>query len=146
MIKNVQTGNFFFGLAGAFLAAVAGAAGWAWLRYKTEMDGDWMILVTGLLVGVAVRYMGGGFSRAYSMLGALFALLGAALGKLLSIISARAREDDADLVAAIDKFDYLTALEVVKPALTPMDGVFLAIALFAAYKIADKEESVWSEV
>lgn len=145
MIKNVETGNIFFGIVSGILAAGACAAAWCWLRYKTEIEGGWMLLVTGLLVGCAVRYGGGGFSRAYSVTGALLALAGCGMGKLVSLLGAKAREDGADVMAVLNKFDYSKAPEVVKPALSGVDWLFIVVAIFVAYRISDKEESVWTE-
>lgn len=145
MIKNVETGNIFFGIACGVLAAAACAAGWCWLRYKTEIEGGWMLLITGVVVGCAVRFCGGGFSRAYSVTGALLALAGCGIGKLLSLIGAKAREDGADVMAALNKFDYFKTLDVVKPALSGVDWLFIVVAVFIAYRISDKEETVWSE-
>ena len=145
MIKNVQTGNIFFGIACGIIAAAACAAGWCWLRYKTEIEGGWMLLITGLITGCAVRFCGSGFTRSFSVTGALLTLLGGGLGKLLSLIGARAREEGLQLMPALDKFDYSKALAVLKPAMSGVDWLFIAVAVFIAYRISDKEESVWTE-
>lgn len=71
-------------LVGGTVAAFVAALLWGTITYATGYQIGFMAIGVGFLVGYAVNYLGKGMSQTYSIIGAVFALLGCVLGNLFA--------------------------------------------------------------
>jgi hypothetical protein len=121
-------------LIGGLTAAVVGAAIWAAITVTTQFQIGFMAIGVGILAGLAVRYFGGGSGPVFGILGALFALVGCALGNLLSGISFIATEEGLPFFEALSQFDWSQSLDLLSAMTSAMDFVFYAIAVYEGFK------------
>lgn len=123
-------------IAGAF-AALAGAGAWAGVTVATGYQIGWMAIGVGVLVGYAVRYAGKGIELPYSVVGAVFALLGCVIGNLLTVSYFVAEEYGVpyDVVLA-DAMAPAFAIEMLTATFAPMDVLFYALAVYCGFKYA----------
>ena len=123
---------------GGLAAALIGAAIWAVVTVTTKMQIGFMAIGVGLLVGYAVRLLGKGSTPAYSIVGAVLALLGCVLGNLLSacafLADARAVSLASELSSVAKDFGLATSL--MQASFDGMDLVFYGIAAYEGFKFA----------
>ena len=74
-------------VVGGLSAAVLGAIVWAMFTVATNYQIGYMAIAVGLLVGFSVRYFGAGVDKHFGYIGAILALVGCALGNLLSQVN-----------------------------------------------------------
>jgi hypothetical protein len=125
-------------LAGA-VAAVIGASIWAAITVSTGYQIGWIAVGVGILVGYAVRIAGQGVTVAFSIIGAVFALVGCVLGNLLAGISVIADELEIGFFDALLNFDYSVSFEILGAMFSPMDLLFYGIAIWEGFKFAPIE-------
>lgn len=127
-----------FGIPGAvvggLVAALVGAAIWAAVTVSTGYQIGWMAVGVGFLVGFVVRLTGGGSSTIYGVVGAVFALLGCALGNLFSGIGFIAAEQQTGFMEALGAFDWSKSIDLLTAMSSPMDLLFYGIALYEGFK------------
>lgn len=129
--------NIIMGLIGGAVAALVGAGVWATIAYLTGYEIGWIAIGVGALVGIAVRVMGKGDTPAFGVLAALLALAGCVLGRLMAIWLVFANEYDLPLGQVIENISVIDAL---KRTASPIDAVFLIIALVVGYQVAVSRE------
>ncbi len=128
--------DFVYAIIGGLSASTVGAIIWALITVSTNYQIGYMAIAIGLLVGFSVRYFGAGIDYSYGIIGGFFALLGCALGNLLSQVAFIA---DAE---SLGYFDVLTLLSpsliisIFEESFSGMDIVFYGIAAYEGYKIA----------
>jgi hypothetical protein len=132
------TGRLAAALLAGLLAALAGGIVWAVITVQTRYQLGFMAIGLGLLVGFAVRKVGGGNTAAFAVIGAVCALLGCLLGNLLSASGFYAEAQDRSVVLVVaqlmDEPD--RAVKLMQATFNPIDLLFYAIAVFAAYKLS----------
>lgn len=125
-------------LIAGFIASMVAAFIWAGVTYATGYQIGFMAIGVGFLVGYAVNYAGKGMSVTYSVIGAVFALLGCFVGNILTIIIAASMEEGSSVVFVL--ITILSApvilLEAMKETFSPMDLLFYAIAIYEGYKLS----------
>ena len=129
-------------LVGGLLAALIGAAIWAAVTVTTHYQIGFMAIGVGILAGLGVRYLGGGSGSTYGVLGAVFALIGCALGNILSAIAFIAANDGAPFMEALGQFDWSRSIDLLTATSSPMDFVFYAIAVYEGFKFGPVAEDV----
>jgi antitoxin component YwqK of YwqJK toxin-antitoxin module len=123
-------------VVGGLSAAVLGAIVWAMFTVATNYQIGYMAIAVGLLVGFSVRYFGAGVDKHFGYIGAILALVGCALGNLLSQVIFAA---DAESVGYMDilvllNFDVIVSIFV--ESFSPMDVLFYSIAAYEGYRFA----------
>lgn len=129
-------------LVGGLLAALVGAAIWAAVTVTTQYQIGFMAIGVGIFAGLGVRYLGGGSGSTYGVLGAVFALIGCALGNILSAIAFIAANDGAPFMEALGQFDWSRSIDLLTATSSPMDFVFYAIAVYEGFKFGPVAEDV----
>src|SRR5260370_32371244 len=107
-------------------AALAGALAWALITVVTHYKVGLVAVGLGFLVGGAVRRFGGAGSQPHAVLSAILALLGCALGNLLSacaLIAVERNESILPLVLAVLGTPSF-ASQVMVATLSPMHLLF----------------------
>ena len=124
-------------LAG-LLACVVGAVIWAVITVVTHVQIGWVAIGVGFLVAWSVRTFGKGRSQAFGVIGAVLALLGCALGNLLSasafLAEARAEPVMSTILQVLG--DPQLATRLMQASFNAMDLVFYAIAAYEGFKFA----------
>lgn len=130
-------------IAAGLGAALLGAAIWAAITVTTGYKIGWVAVGIGFLVGIAVRNLGKGISKPFAWTGAACALLGCALGNLLSVCGYLSIDQSEPLsVIVLSVLSQPTiAVELMVATASPMDFVFYAIAMYEGYKFSFREIS-----
>lgn len=129
-------GNLGAATAAGLAAAVAGAVIWAAVTAITEYQIGFMAVGVGFLVGLAVRRFGNGSSSIFGMVGATLALLGCALGNLLTMAWFVAAQESVPYADVLTGLNGRFALELMQAGFAPMDLLFYAIAAYCGYRYA----------
>jgi hypothetical protein len=128
--------NLPLGAVAGFAAAIVGAAIWAAITAATEYQIGWMAIGVGFLVGFAVRLVGRGTEPAFGIAGAVLALLGCALGNLLTITWFLAQQEGAPFFSVLTSLDIALVIDLMKATFAPMDLLFYAIAAYCGFRYA----------
>jgi hypothetical protein len=124
-------------LLAGILTAAAGAALWVLVTDMTSFQLGYMAPVTGLLVGVTVRFSGRGVTKAFGWLGAALSLLGCLLGNFLTNCVFIARETDLTTAKVLAHLaDNLTAGLGLMVAVHPVDLVLCAVGIYVGYRLS----------
>lgn len=119
------------------LAAGAGAAAWVGMSVMTNAEAEWMAIPMGILTGVVVRVTGKGFDRAFGVLGAILAAIGAFAAIVLSGCHFVAVKSEG--VSLVQAFGAMTP-EMFRDIFTAtydwIDAVFYGAALLAAFRLS----------
>ncbi len=132
------SGNMPLAILGGVVAALIGAAIWAVVTVSTNSQIGFMAIGVGLLVGYAVRILGKGNTQAYSIVGAVLALLGCVLGNLFSACAFIADAQSVPVASEIASVvtDFGLASRLMQASFDGMDLVFYAIAAYEGFKFA----------
>lgn len=120
-------------------AAVLGATLWAVITVLTNYQIGWMAVGVGALVGVAIRHFGKGVDAMFGYIGAVWALLGCALGNLLTVCIIISRGEGVPLVDLLSQLTPGLAVELMSLTFSPIDLLFYALALQAGYKLSIRQ-------
>jgi hypothetical protein len=124
-------------LAGA-ASAVVGAAIWAVITVAVKYQIGWMAIGVGFLVGLSVKAAGKGGSPRHATIAAVFALLGCALGNLLSMCGFFAQQESMSFWQVLGQMNPDFAIKLMQISFSPMDILFYGIAVYEAYKLSLK--------
>lgn len=124
-------------LLAGLAAAVAGALAWALITVLTHYKVGLVAVGVGFLVGGVVRKYGGAGSQPHAMLSAVLALLGCALGDLLSACALIAIERSVSILPVVLAVlgSPSLASQVMVATFSPMDLLFYAIAGYEGFKL-----------
>lgn len=120
-------------------AAVLGATLWAVITVLTNYQIGWMAVGVGALVGVAIRHFGKGVDAMFGYIGAVWALLGCALGNLLTVCIIISRGEGVPLVDLLSQLTPGLAVELMSLTFSPIGLLFYALALQAGYKLSIRQ-------
>jgi hypothetical protein len=126
--------NLGMAIFGGLAAALIGALIWALITAVSGYQIGFMAIGVGFLVGTAVRLLGKGIDLAFSIVGALFSLIGCLIGNLLTICILVASDTGAEVLDIVSGLDLATAIEMLKETFNPMDLIFYAIAVYYGYR------------
>jgi len=128
--------DIFLALIGGLSAAIVGAIIWASITVATNYQIGYMAIAVGLLVGFSVRYFGAGVDKYFGYIGAVLALLGCALGNLLSQVIFVANADSIGYMDVIVRLNFDLIFFVFAETFSPIDILFYGIAAYEGYKFA----------
>jgi len=129
------------GIIAGIISCILSTVIWAAVTYFSGYQIGYMAIGVGFLVGYAIRIAGNGISLIYAIMGALFSLIGCALGNLLAIFGFFANEEGIGFGAVLSNLD-LSALPQIFVDMTlssPMDFVFYGLAAFIGWSAAKRE-------
>jgi hypothetical protein len=130
--------NLSLGIMGGLVAAVNGAVLWALVAAILHIESAAIALVIGFLVGQGVRIFGKGVTISFPIAGALLAILGCVLGKVLSACALYASKENVEVTSVF--LNLLTrpfaALRVLKLMTGPLDALFYILAICEATKLS----------
>jgi len=131
-------GNLPAALGAGLVAAAVGAVLWAAITIATKMQIGFMAIGVGFLVGWAVRRFGHGQEAVYGVIGGALALLGCALGNLLSASAFLASAQGRSFGEVLMKVAAAPALaeRLMEISFNAMDLLFYAIAVYEGFKLA----------
>lgn len=128
--------NLPLGVLAGFAAMLVGMAVWVALTVSVEYQIGYMAVGVGVLVGLAMRWAGRGYNRAFSVIGALLALGGCVAGKLLVGCVARANSMGIDVGTALGSLDLDGVVAIMRGMFGPLALLFYALAALAGWKFA----------
>lgn len=122
-------------LAGAVAMLVCTAV-WVAVTVSIEYPIGYVAVAVGLLVGLAMRWAGRGYSRVFSVIGALLALGGGVAGNLLTGCVARANMMGVGVGTALGNLDLDGVVAIMRGMFAPLNLLFYALAAMAGWKFA----------
>ncbi len=128
--------DLVYAIIGGVSAAVVGGLFWAVVTVATNYQIGYMAIAVGLLAGFAVRYFGSGIDTHFGFVGAFFALVGCALGNLLSQVAFIANAESLSYFDTLTLLNIDLVLSIYKESFSPMDLLFYGIAAYEGYKFA----------
>ncbi|REJ69178.1 MAG: hypothetical protein DWQ31_05460 [Planctomycetota bacterium] len=123
------------GLAGALVSAIA----WAAITASTGYQIGYVAIAVGFVVGFAIRIAGKGMDPIFGYIGAGLALLGCAVGNLLSVSYFVADELDLSFADFLLNLNVPLVVEMMKASFSPMDLLFYGLAIYAGYKFSFRQ-------
>ncbi|WP_291721647.1 hypothetical protein [Bernardetia sp.] len=128
--------NLGLGVLGGIGGAIIGAALWAVVTVATGWQIGYMAIGVGILVGFAVRFLGKGVDMPFSIIGAVFALVGCALGNFLAMYGISAKEFSVGYFEVFGLVDFSVGVDSFISNIRPMDLLFYGIAIYEGFKFA----------
>ena len=125
-----------YSIIGGFFVSMICAVIWAAITVSMEYQIAYMAIGVGLVVGLAVRYLGAGIDPIFGFIGALYALLGCLLGNLFSQIGFFAEAQGMDYFSVMMLLNAESIIDIYLDTFGPMDLIFYGIAIFEGYKFA----------
>ncbi|HEX6224233.1 MAG TPA: toxin-antitoxin system YwqK family antitoxin [Chryseolinea sp.] len=123
-------------LVGGLSASIVGAMLWAMTTVATNYQIGYMAIAVGLLVGFSVRYFGAGVDKHFGYIGAILALLGCALGNLLSQVIFAADAESVGYLDVLITLNFDLILLIFQESFAPIDLLFYGIAAYEGYRFA----------
>ena len=130
-------GGALVGLAGALV----GAAIWAVITVVVEYQIGWMAVGVGFLVGFAMRAVGKGIDNVFGIVGAILALFGCLLGKLMSLCYLVSAAENMEFFEVLSKLNPEIIVELMTATFSLMDLVFYGIAVYEGYRLSFRQIS-----
>ena len=131
--------NLPLAVGSGLVAALAGAAVWGGITVATEYQIGFMAVGIGFVVGYAVRIAGQGISTPFGVVGAVFSLVGCALGNLLAVTAFVAANEEMPFLDVLVQLDLALIQELMIATFSPMDLLFYAIAIYYGYKLSFRQ-------
>jgi antitoxin component YwqK of YwqJK toxin-antitoxin module len=128
--------DVLYAIIGGLAAAIVGALLWAVITVTTKYQIGYMAIGVGFLVGFAVRFYGAGIDKYFGIIGAFFALLGCALGNLLSQVAFIADAQSMGYFETLTMLDLEIIIGIFEETFSPMDVLFYGIAAYEGFKFA----------
>ncbi len=125
-----------YAIIGGAAAALISALLWAYITVATEHQIGYMAIAVGAFVGLTVRYLGAGIETRFGLIGGFFALLGCAMGNLLSQVAFIANEEGSTYVETLGLLSFSNILIIYKNSFTLIDVVFYSITAYGGYRFA----------
>jgi hypothetical protein len=128
--------NHFLALIAAAAAAAVGAAGWTVVTLVSKKQ--WVLLAIGIgyLVGYSVRLAGRGIDKSFGVIGAAFALLGVAAGKIGTMVVLLGQKMDLPIGQVLSMVDAHGFWNFFKLTFSVVDILFYALAVVLGYTSA----------
>ncbi len=133
-----SSGKIANAIVGGMVAAIVGAILWAAVTVATGFQIGYMAIGVGFLVGYAMRFFGGGGNQIYGVAGAILALLGSALGNVLSGIGLFANQEGIAITEALGFLNPSVAVELLTSTTGPMDLLFYGLAVYFGYRYSSQ--------
>ncbi len=128
--------DLVYAIIGGLSSAIVSALIWALITVSIKYQVGYMSIGVGLLVGFSVRYFGAGIDFVFGIIGGFFALLGCALGNLLSQVAFIADAESLSYFDVLTLLNLPLILSIFEESFSPMDILFYGIAAYEGYKFA----------
>ena len=128
--------NFPLAVIAGLAAALAGAVLWAAATVTTHMQLGIVSVGIGLLIGYAIRKTGHGIDDKFRYLGAACAVLGCAVGTVLTDVALLADYKHVPLMDVTQSLQPGQIPTMIKVFAKPMDGIFVLISVYEAFKVS----------
>ena len=128
--------NLPMGIGYGIIAMLVSALLWATITVAVDYQIGYMAIGVGFIVGFAIRYGGKGLDQIYGISGASLALVGCALGNLLSVVGYASNANGMGYFEIIEMLDLTLVTELMVDTFNPLDAVFYGIALYYGYKLS----------
>jgi hypothetical protein len=122
------------GIVGGIVAMLLGTAVWVAVTVTTEFQIGYMAVGVGFVVGLGVRFLGKGTETGFRVVAAGLALLGCALGNLLSGCAFVASAQDLSFLNVVSGLNPAMAADILGAMFSPMDLLFYGLAAMAGWK------------
>jgi hypothetical protein len=136
VIGPEKTDNLLMGIVGGLMAAVTGAVVWAVVTVVTGYQIGWLAVGVGFLVGITIRYTGRGSTMAYSLIGAVLALLGCVAGNFFAMVAFVASDQGVSFFELLPQVDVARVVSVLIEESSPIDLLFYGIAVYEGFKLS----------
>lgn len=133
--------DFPAAIIGGLLLTLIGALIWAAVSVITQYQIGYMAIGIGVMVGFGVRYFGAGVDRKFGILAAVLSVFSCLLGNFFAQIGFVAQAQGLTYLQTIKLFDYSLLPDILSETFSPMDIVFYAIAIGAAFKYSYRKVS-----
>ena len=133
--ETLPNENLALGAIAGIVGMVVGTAIWVGVTVTTNFQIGYMAVGVGLFVGLAMR-LGRGYSQSFSVIGAVLALLGCALGNLLTGCVFLSRELHTTFGKVVSRLDVQMVGDIMGAMFSPMDILFYVLAAMAGWKYA----------
>ncbi len=130
--------NLIGGALAGLAAAVGGAAVWSMVTVLTGYQIGWMAVGVGFLVGFAVRFVGKGIDKTFSIIGAICALLGCLLGNLFIACYFLAQGQQISVMEVVAGLTPELTLALLQETFSPIDLLFYGIAVYEGFKLSTR--------
>lgn len=134
--------DFSYAVIGGVACAVLSATLWATVTVATEYQIGYMAIGVGLICGFGVRYFGAGIEKKFSIVGAASALLGCALGNLMTQLIFAAHQESLGYFEVISLLNFSLIASIFAESFSGMDVFFYAIAAYEGYKFGVRNISL----
>ncbi|HVM59364.1 MAG TPA: hypothetical protein VMV72_00720 [Verrucomicrobiae bacterium] len=130
--------NLPLGIIGGLVGALLGAAVWAGLAIVTGFNFGAIAILIGFLVGHGVRFFGRGVTLGFPVAGAVLAVLGLVVGRLLTLSAVYSLRHGVNVSTAfLDLVSRPDAtLRTLLRVTGPLDGLFYIVAICTAAKLS----------
>ncbi len=130
------------GIAGAFMASIAGALIWALLSVPAGHGAHPLAIAVGLMVGISVRLRGNGHTMPYRIVGVIFTLIGCALGATLAAAALHTMQSSLGVNGLLGVLTATDALPgIVIERFGPMSLLSVALAVYLAARLSASKPS-----
>ena len=126
--------NLALGTLAGIGAAIVGAGIWAAITALTSFQIGWMAIGVGFLVGFAVRLVGKGTEPVFGVVGALLALVGCALGNLLTYAWFIAADQGIPYGEFLSSMNVTLMADIMVATFAAMDLLFYGIAAYCGFR------------
>ncbi len=130
--------NLTMGIVGGLLGAIIGAVGWGLLTWLTHYQIGFAAIGVGFLAGFGVRYLGKGIDVAFSIVGALTALIGVFLGDIFWACIEISRGEGVPLSDVISALNPELIGSIFRETFSPIQLLFYGFAVWAGFKYAKR--------
>jgi len=126
--------RYFAALFAGIFAMLVGAVVWALVAYLTKFEVGYLAIAVGALVGFAVKKAGRGVTPVFGIMGAILAVLGIAIGKVLGVVAFVANAENMRFFEVLSMLDLAVILEVLRQSFHPIDVLFYGLAIYWGFK------------
>jgi hypothetical protein len=130
-----EEGNVILAVIAGLVASVLGAVLWFSVTLATATHWGLMALAVGALVGLAIRFAGGGTSPLFGLLGAVYTLLSCLAGEVMVAIQF-STSNQMDFYAVLVRTDLAQLVSNLAMQTSPLMYLIYGIAIFEGYRLS----------
>lgn len=131
--------NIVNGTVAAAVASFAGALAWGAITVATGYMIGWVAIGVGFAVGYGMQVFGKGLDARFSVIAAVLAIIGCAVGNLVGALIFEARTYDVPIQNILGALTLEDIIAFYAETLEIMDFVFWLFAMAAAWQVASRK-------
>jgi antitoxin component YwqK of YwqJK toxin-antitoxin module len=128
--------SYLFAIVGGLLGASLGAMLWTVLSIAINTQLGILGLIIGIIVGAFVRYLGGGFSSSFGVIGCTFSIMGYLFGKVIFQIHTISTEESITFLEVIPLLTTELLSHLISNSLRFMDVLYMGVTAIIAFPIS----------